>query len=167
MHTQALDFYQRHLGHLEPLSVVELGSCNMFGTVRSVYPQASSWLGIDLQDGPGVDVIADAATWTTDERFGVCVIAEVFEHTPDWRLILATAHAVLTDGGFLFATCATGSRPPHSAVDGGPLRDGEYYGNVDPDDMWLVLDKQGWSDGEVIEADGHFGGDDLYVRAVK
>lgn len=167
MHPQALNFYYQHLNPLPPLTVVEFGSCDMNGTVRSVYPQALSWLGVDRQEGPGVDVVADAASWVTADRFDICVIAEVFEHTPFWRDILTTAHLVLNDGGILLASCATGNRPPHSAVDGGALRDGEFYENVDPDDLWLALDKQGWSDGEIIEADGYFGGDDLYIRAIR
>lgn len=167
MHAQALDFYRRELAHLEPRTVVEFGSCDMNGSVRSVYPQASSWWGIDRQPGAGVDEIADAATWTTDRTFGVVVCAEVFEHTPHWALILHTAHTVLEPGGLFVASCATGRRPPHSAVDGGPLRDGEFYENVDPDDLWQALAAFDWSDGEVIEADGYFGGDDLYVKAVK
>lgn len=167
MHAQAFEFYRAQLADLAPLSVVEFGACNMNGSVRDAYPQASSWLGVDVQEGPGVDVVADAATWMTSERFAVCVCAEIFEHTPDWRAILETAFSVLAPGGLLVASCATGRRPPHSAVDGGPLRPGEYYANVDPDEMCAALDKQGWSEGSVIEADGYFGADDLYVRAVK
>ena len=167
MHAQALAFYRRHLTDLPPLSVVEFGSCDITGSVRSVYPQAELWLGVDRQYGPCVDILADAAVWSTAERYDICVIAEVFEHTPDWREILATAHTVLTDGGLLLVSCATGYRPPHSAVDGGPLRSGEFYANVDPGDMKSTLTEQGWSEVEVTEADGYFGGDDLYVRAIR
>jgi SAM-dependent methyltransferase len=167
VHPQALRFYADMLANLEPRAVVEFGSCNMNGSVRDVYPQALSWHGIDQQPGPGVDEIADAATWQTDETFGLVICAEVFEHTPDWPRIIDTAFTVLEHGGLFLASCATGFRPPHSAVDGGALRPGEYYANVDPDEMWAVLDKYAWTDGQIIEADGHFGGDDLYVRAVK
>ena len=167
MHPQALRFYADMLANLEPRTVVEFGSCNMNGSVRDVYPQAESWWGIDTQPGPGVDELADAATWQTDRTFGLVICAEVFEHSPDWAAIIDTAHRVLEPGGLFLASCATGNRPPHSAVDGGPLRDGEFYANVDPDEMWAVLDKHAWTDGQLIEADGHFGGDDLYIRAVK
>lgn len=165
MHAQALDFYRRELCGLPRLRVVEFGSCDMNGTVRSVYPNAASWFGIDLQPGRNVDLVADASKWTPDDTYDVCVIAEVFEHTADWPALIETAHRALVPGGILVASCATGNRPAHSAVDGGHLRDGEFYANVDPDDMRAAL--AGWTSCEVIEADGHFGGDDLYVRAVK
>lgn len=167
MHPQALAFYQQNLGHLAPLTVVEFGACDMNGTVRSVYPQASSWVGVDCQAGPGVDVVADAATWVTDQRFDVCVIAEVFEHTPRWADVLRSGRDVLHPGGLLVASCATGNRPAHSAVDGGPIRDGEFYENVPAEQVRAELTRQGWAEGEVIEADGVFGGDDLYVRAIR
>lgn len=165
MHSQALAWYASNLSDLPPLSVVEFGSCNMNGSVRDVYPQAKSWLGIDVQPGPGVDLIADAATWVTDERFDVCICAEAFEHTPDWRDIIKTARTVLVDGGLFVASCATGKRPQHSAVDGGPLRVGEFYCNIE---AWRMFDALAdWTLGHVVEADGHFGGDDLYIRATR
>lgn len=166
MHPQALDLYRRNLSPLPPLRVVEFGSCQMFGSIRSVYPQAKSWLGIDVQEGPGVDLVQDAATWDTDERFDVVICAEVFEHTPDWRFILAKAWEVLLPGGLLVASCATNERPSHSAMDGGPLRDGEFYRNVDEADMSAALQQIGF-DAKVSVEDGHFGNDDLYVVATK
>ena len=166
MHPQALAFFEETLSTLPPLRVVEFGSCQMFGSVRSVYPHAKSWLGLDIQAGPGVDLIQDAATWETDERFDVVVCAEVFEHTPDWAGILAKAHEVLADGGRLVASCATNDRPSHSALDGGALRDGEFYRNVPSDEMREALDRTGFAS-MVWVADGHFGNDDLYVVATK
>lgn len=165
MHEQARAFFASQLADLPPLRVVEFGSCNMNGSVRDVYPQAASWHGIDLQPGPGVDEIADAASWQTNRWFDVCISSEAFEHTPRWRSLIATARRVLVPGGTLYASCATGYRPPHSAVDGGPLRNGEFYANVDPDDMTQAL--AGWVDVVVEVADGYYGGDDLYVRATR
>lgn len=167
MHPQALTFYAEQLRVAPPRRVVEFGSCNINGSVRSVYPNQVSWLGIDVVAGPNVDLVADAATWTTDDRFGICICAEVFEHTPGWRDILRTAHTILMPGGVLLASCATGRRPPHSAVDGGPLRPDEFYANVSAAEMTEALEHLGWAAYDVIEADGHFGGDDLYVRALR
>jgi hypothetical protein len=46
---------------------------------------------------------------------------------------------MLAPGGRLVVTAAAPPRAPHSAVDGGPLRPGEHYRNVDPDALgaWL------------------------------
>ena len=166
MHPQALAFYEENLAPLPPMKVVEFGSCQMFGSIRSVYPQAASWLGLDIQAGPGVDLIQDAATWETDERFDLVICAEVFEHTPDWRAILGKAYEVLNESGRLVASCATNDRPPHSAFDGGPLRSGEFYRNVPEEEMRESLNWVGFTS-TVRVADGHFGNDDLYIVATK
>jgi hypothetical protein len=39
----------------------------------------------------------------------------------------------------LILTCAGPGRPPHSGVDGGPLRPGEHYANPDPADLYACL----------------------------
>jgi len=165
MHRQALNFFHDHLEHLPPLDVVEFGSCDMNGSVRIAYPQAKSWHGIDVQAGPNVDEIADCADWTAPKPVDVILCAEVFEHTPRWREIIANAHANLKPGGLFLASCATGRRPPHSAVDGGHLRPGEFYENVSA--MAMSECRWGWSYFNVTPADGYFGGDDLYLKAMR
>ncbi len=65
----------------------------------------------------------------------------------------------------LLATCASRQRPPHSALDGGPLRRGEWYQNVSPIEMDRALAH--WAERDVIAADGVFGDDDLYCWAVR
>ena len=146
------------------MRVVEFGACDINGSVRSVYPQAESWLGIDRNPGRGVDVVADVTTWRTKTKFDVCVCAEVFEHSPEWETIIETARKVLKPGGLFLASCATGARPPHS-VSGGPLEDGEHYQNISKADMVKAL--WGWPEHDVKVADGFYGRDDLYVRAVR
>lgn len=167
MHPQAQAFYAAELRDLAPFDVLEFGSCILNGSVRDVYPQARSWLGVDVVPGWGVDVIADAATWRTDRLFDVVVCAEVFEHTADWREIVDNAHRHLNPDGLFLASCATADRPPHSAVDGGTVRDGEHYENVSQAAMSFHLASTPWAFTEVRTADGHFGNDDLYIKAIK
>jgi SAM-dependent methyltransferase len=167
MHLQALAFYAYHLQNTPPLDVLEFGSCDMNGSVRSVCPQAASWFGVDMQPGKGVDLVADAGTFDAGRTFDIVICAEAFEHTPDWRLLIDNAHRHLNPGGMFLASCATGRRPPHSAVDGGPLRPDEFYANVSHGDMACHLNGMGWDESKVWTADGHFGGDDLYVWAIR
>lgn len=161
MHDQARAFFAANLEGLPPLRVVEFGSLNVNGSLREVY-EAQSWFGIDQLRGRDVDLVADAATWRTSELFDIVLCAEVFEHTPDWRDILHTAWFALAHGGLFLASCATGNRPEHS-VSGGALEPFEFYRNVPADEMTAALSH--WGDVSVTVADGHFGGDDLYVRA--
>lgn len=167
MHDAAFSFYLAKLSKLPPLDVLEFGSYNINGSVRDAYPHAASWWGIDIAEGNGVDEVADATTYDAGREFDVVVCAEAFEHTPEWRTIIDNAYRHLKPGGIFVASCATADRPPHSAFDGGAVRDGEYYANVSFTEMKEYLESKEWEDFSLHVADGYFGNDDLYIKAVK
>ena len=114
--------------------VLEFGSLDINGSVRSLFDElvadGGSYLGIDVQEGPGVDLVADASVYTSDRSYDIIVCAEVFEHTPLWPKIVKNAHTLLMPGGMFIATMAGVGRPPHSAIDENPIRPWEYYKNV-------------------------------------
>jgi SAM-dependent methyltransferase len=144
MHAEAYEYVRAaaeplsHLGH-----VVEYGSRNINGTVRSLFT-TDRYTGIDVVNGRDVDVVADAATWETDTPADCVVCCEVLEHTPDWQLLLASARRILTPGGTLIITAAGPARTPHSSTDGGQLQPGEYYANIHPDDLRDALKQAGF-----------------------
>ncbi len=113
-------------------SVLEVGSLDINGSVRPLFPTAAHYHGLDLVAGAGVDEVADASTWVPPRTYDVVVSAEVLEHAPTWREILAMMWSATAPGGVLLMTCATDPRAPHSAVDGWDVRDGEHYANVAP-----------------------------------
>lgn len=140
MHREAYEFVASCVARFGvPERVVEIGSRDINGTVRPLFAGCRSYVGLDLVPGPGVDVVADARTWRPRRPVDCVVCCEVLEHTPHAREIVESAHAMLREGGLLILTAACEPRRPHSAVDGGPVRDGEYYRNVDPADLhdWL------------------------------
>jgi SAM-dependent methyltransferase len=130
VHVQAFDFVARQARGLDPSTVLEIGSLDVNGTTRPLFPDAGRYHGIDVVEGPGVDEVADAADWRSSERFDVVVSTEVLEHAPRWIEILQNAWRATAPGGSLLLTCATTPRQPHSAVDGWAVRDGEWYQNV-------------------------------------
>ena len=141
MHSEARAFVEKAVRELGPFgSVVEYGALNINGGVRDLF--TGDYLGIDPQEGPGVDVVADAATWKAKKKADCVVCCEVFEHTPDWPELVASAARALKPKGALILTMAGPGRAPHSAVDGGAIRDGEHYENVEPSDLIDVLREQ-------------------------
>lgn len=137
MHANAFDWVRRH-AVADPVSVVEIGSRDVNGTVRGLFPQAT-WWGIDVEGGDAVDEVADGSTWQPAAPVDVVVSCEVLEHAAEWREIVANGVEMLRPGGLLILTAAGPERAPHSAVDGGDLREGEFYENIDPDELAAVL----------------------------
>jgi hypothetical protein len=161
MHQEAFDWVALALEDLSrpPQSVLEIGSRSINGSVRGLFSGAK-YLGIDICEGPGVDLVADGATFTWDGEFDVVVCTEVLEHTRAAEEICRNAVKLTRRGGLFIATCAGPARAPHSAIDGGPLREGEYYGNLE---RWQ-LDL--WCDGFVwVESCYGRGRQDVYLKA--
>lgn len=167
MHREVLEWLGMQFDALgDDLRVFEIGSRNVNGSARQAARagQVAQWWGCDLSPGPGVDYVGpgeDAAPpWPAD----VVVCCEVLEHTPLTGPILANAAQRLRPGGVLLVTCATEPRRPHSAVDGGPLRHGEYYRNVLPDELRAAMTAAGL---EVVDALAYLDRGDLYMAGRK
>lgn len=147
MHAECYRWLRTIARDFEPHSlraIVEIGSRNINGGARDLFRFANVYHGIDTTDGPGVDEIADGATFDPVFVPDLVIATEVFEHAPRWPEIVANAHRMLARGGSLVATCATVGRVPHSGVDGGVLRDGEWYKNVGAAGMAQALTPFAW-----------------------
>lgn len=145
MHAEAYEWF-RKFGTDESVTLVEFGGRNINGTALDHWPNADATV-LDIAPGPGVDVVADAATWVPDREYQVALSAECFEHTSVWREITATAFKALASGGVFIVTCAGPGRHPHSGVDGGRrLFKDEFYANVSTDELGAVLTDCGFVD---------------------
>jgi hypothetical protein len=142
-------------------TVLEIGGRNINGSVRDLFPSAA-YTTLDIAPGDGVDIVADAADRTPTATYDCVVCCEVFEHTPRWPEILHTMAAALDLGGTAIVTAASLDRAPHSAVDGGPLRDGEYYGNVNPHHLAAAMRAAGFTGQVSVHPRG-----DVYATATK
>jgi SAM-dependent methyltransferase len=118
--------------------VLDLGGRDINGTPRHLF--SGAYVVVDAQPAPNVDVVADARTLQLDDRFDVVVSTELLEHTDGGAEIVATAHGHLRDGGWFVATMAGPGRPAHSATGAATIPDGEWYRNVEPDELneWLA-----------------------------
>jgi hypothetical protein len=102
--------------------VLEVGAFNVNGSLRhhveSLKP--SSYLGVDLQYGPGVDYVVDFCALTQVEvldkwpgQFDLIISTEMLEHAEDWRAAVRNMKALLKPGGLLLLTTRSFGFPRH------------------------------------------------------
>lgn len=181
MHPEAMDAVRRMMvesdftKHGPPVTAdhsrlaIDFGGADVNGTARDLFDPATTWLGLDIAPGPGVDIVADARTWdwhsgnltsprarlSQHHRIDLILCTELLEHVPPflgdiadsgWVAVLGTIHRVLKPGGFAFVTCAGTGRRPHGARGEHDVPEGEWYRNVHPDVFATVAETQGWDD---------------------
>ena len=83
----------------EPLTIVDLGSCDYNGSYRSIFAQKPwRYVGVDLAPGKNVDlVLRDPYHWREikTESVDVLVSGETFEHTEFlWETMLEIARVL-------------------------------------------------------------------------
>jgi hypothetical protein len=138
-HPQQQEFVARAAA-LHPIvgPLLEIGSLDVNGSVRDLFPRADPYVGIDLAPGRAVDVVATGHDFGRDECFSAVVTAECLEHDPGWRDTLANIERVLRPGGVLILTCATTGRHEHGTARTSPAMSpstNEHYRNLTGDDV--------------------------------
>lgn len=132
-------YIERHADKLGD-DVLEIGS-------RMTIPDAwwiinrdlakGKWLGIDMQEGPGVDQVVDIhsppAQWTG--RFSGVLCSEVLEHVARPWLALPKIREIMQPGGWMVVTTLT-SFPIHGFPD-------DYY-RYTPSGLKLLLEDAGF-----------------------
>lgn len=87
----------------EKVSVLELGSYNVNGTVRDFFPDAKKYVGVDIAEGPCVDIVSPAdQTQFEQGEFDVLVCLSLFEHDPNWRVSFSHNFQWIKRGGMIF-----------------------------------------------------------------
>jgi len=151
MHDAALKFVADFaaITGLETADVVavDIGGRETNGHARWIFRNAR-WTVVDAADGPGVDIVADGATWQPDQPVPLVLCTELFEHTPAMREILANIYAMLEDGGMCVMTMAGPGRAVHGLYHDDPLVPG-HYANIEPDELEFALQTAGFSEWEV------------------
>lgn len=117
-HAEQLGFFQAvasaNRGLLAGGNVLEVGSYDVNGTVRGLFPDAARYVGVDLEEGSGVDRVAYGHQVTDpDGSFDVAVSGECFEHDPHWRETFTNMVRLTRPGGVVAFTCASRGRPEH------------------------------------------------------
>jgi SAM-dependent methyltransferase len=98
--------------------VTEAGAYDVNGSVRGAVEAhgPASYTGTDISEGPGVDLVRDAAKLDRDSA-GVVISTEMLEHAEDWQAAMAGMIRALTPGGLLVLTTRSEGFPYHGYPD--------------------------------------------------
>lgn len=87
------------------VDVIEVGSYDVNGTVRPTVTAhgPASYIGVDIEAGPGVDLIANVEDLPTlyPGGFGLVISTEMLEHVEDWRKAFTALATIVKPGGNL------------------------------------------------------------------
>lgn len=113
-----LDFMRRTKSELSIRTgrLVEVGSLDVNGSPRSIFTDADPYVGIDLEMGPGVDVVCDGeriTDYVPIRSADTVVCCETLEHTVRPWLVVDAMKAVLRPGGHLWISTPTFGFPLH------------------------------------------------------
>ncbi len=94
--------------------VVEIGAYDVNGTMRRYFTAAAEYVGVDLVEGPGVDVVMYGHEVSDESSsFDIAASGECFEHDPHWSETFTNMIRLTRPGGLVVFTCASGGRPEH------------------------------------------------------
>jgi len=89
--------------------IIEIGACEVNGSLRPILESygPASYVGVDISEGTGVDVVCDAEKLLErfeKERFDIVLSTELIEHTRNWRRVLSNMKNLCAPGGTILIT---------------------------------------------------------------
>ena len=127
--------------------VLEIGAADVNGSIRPFFSGAR-YTGVDLAEGPGVDLVASGHDVALDDdSVDLTISCECFEHNPKWRDTFVNMHRMTKPGGVVVVTCASRGRLEHGTTRTTPLESPgttsigwDYYRNLNREDFERLLD---------------------------
>ena len=158
-HKSCIEFGKRAITSEDVVgrSVIEVGSLNYNGSLRSMVESLgpSKYLGVDIEEGPGVDRVCNAENLVSvlgSESYDLVISTEMLEHVWDWRSVINNIKNITKPGGIMLIT----TRSKGYGFHGAPF-DFWRYEKSDMKDIFADLDI------ELLESDPHHAG--VFIKA--
>ena len=113
----------------EASRILEIGSLDVNGSLRTFAPQASEYIGVDMTSGKGVDIVINPNDPLpfTDQSFDFIIASSVFEHDPTFWMTFLDVGRLLCKGGFFYLNV-----PSNGAVHRYPTDNWRFYPDSGP-----------------------------------
>ncbi|MGD0456994.1 MAG: methyltransferase domain-containing protein [Terriglobia bacterium] len=110
-----IELVSQHLfKRARPMRILEVGSCDVNGTIRHIFRDSTSYIGADLVEGPGVDIVkAGQDIDLASDSVDLALSCECFEHNPYWLKTFQNMTRMTRPGGLIVFTCASRGRVEH------------------------------------------------------
>lgn len=119
--------------------VLEIGSLNINGSVRPFFEGSAQYIGCDLGEGPGVDIVSLGHELPyEDGSFDVVISCECFEHDQHWEKTFKKMIDLTREDGLVIFSCATIGRAEHGTSRTSPADapfTNDYYRNLEEKDF--------------------------------
>ena len=123
--------------------VLEVGSLNINGSVRDFFVNSEEYVGCDLGEGRGVDIVcAGHELPYVDGYFDIAISCECFEHDKNWRKTFSKMVDLVKVGGLVIFSCATTGRQEHGTTRTSPADapfTNDYYMNLEAGHFGLLV----------------------------
>ena len=137
-----LSVKRRHPELFQGVRVLDIGSLDINGNNRFLF-QDYSYTGVDIGEGPNVDVVCRGHEHYSSIPYDVSISTECLEHDEYWSLTLQNMYALTRPGGLMLMTCATTGRREHGTRRSSPGDApfvGDYYQNLTEQDVRQALE---------------------------
>jgi SAM-dependent methyltransferase len=153
-------------------SVLEIGSYDVNGSIRPMFATAARYVGVDLTEGPGVDLVGLGHEIDhPDNSYDITISGECFEHDPHWRETFRNMTRMTRPGGLVAFSCAARGRVEHGTVRTGAFASPgtqavglDYYRNLGEEDFGDLPLRSMFSRWQFWYLPTHF---DLYFAGVR
>ncbi|RCW83589.1 methyltransferase domain-containing protein [Phyllobacterium bourgognense] len=108
-------FFEAYLENFEGCRILDIGSMDVNGSLRSNAPSEVEYIGVDIEPGPGVDVVykIEDGIPVADNTVDICVSTSCFEHDPVFWQTFLRIMDTLKPGGFFYLN-APSNGPYHT-----------------------------------------------------
>lgn len=108
-----------HEKEIKGKRVLEIGARDCTNSLRLVAQafHPSEYVGVDMQNGPGVDIVCDAENLTEKlgkEAFDVVISTGTLEHVRNWKKVVSNIKNVCRPGGIILITAPSKGFPYHA-----------------------------------------------------